>query len=120
MRTHARRAVSLILGLAVTCGMSAAGAPAVKRPPAKDANPKTAKTARPPFRPSKAAAGQEAAKFGALVGNGCNGKADIPLNERQWVVLCSNGKTFVVEQSGSAPPVECSLSGAGPQPACFQ
>jgi hypothetical protein len=82
-----------------------------------------AKGVRPKFRPSKGAAGQEAARLGALAGNGCKGKADMPRNDHQWIVLCSNGKTYLVETPGayqsSAPAVECSLAGIGPLPACF-
>jgi hypothetical protein len=44
-------------------------------------------------------------------------------NEHQWVVLCSNGKSYVVEPAAphqaASPPVECSLAGTGPEPACF-
>jgi hypothetical protein len=44
-------------------------------------------------------------------------------NEHQWIVLCSNGKTFVVESPApkqpAAPAVECSLAGTGPAPPCF-
>ena len=50
-------------------------------------------------------------------------KADIQRNDHEWVVLCSNGKTYVIETpSGprtSAPATECSLAGIGPAPACF-
>ena len=66
-------------------------------------------------------AAQDAARLGGLVGNGCTGRADMQRNDHQWIVLCSNGKTFVVEtppQAGAAP-VECSLAGTGPEPACF-
>jgi len=48
--------------------------------------------------------------------------AGMPRNDREWVVMCSNGKTFVVQTPappGGAPPAECSLAGAGPLPACF-
>ena len=72
---------------------------------------------RPIFRGSRAAA-QEAARLGAAV-KGCNGKADMQRNEHQWVVLCSNGKTYVVEMPPGAPAAECSLAGTGPEPACF-
>jgi hypothetical protein len=80
------------------------------------------KRARTKFRPSRAAAG-EAKRLGAIVGQGCTGKADIQRNEHQWVVLCSNGKTYVVEpQAGgpTQPPVECALAGGRPGPACFE
>lgn len=79
-------------------------------------------TRRPTFRPTRAAA-QEAARLGAAVGNGCNGRADIQRNDHEWVVLCSNGKTYVIEMSATphsgAPATECSLAGIGPAPACF-
>jgi hypothetical protein len=69
------------------------------------------------------AAAQEAARLGAAVGNGCRGKADIQRDEHQWVVLCSNGKTYLIEGPGEphtgAPAVECSLAGTGSEPACF-
>jgi hypothetical protein len=80
------------------------------------------KRARTKFRPSRAAAA-EAKRLGALVGQGCTGKADMQRNDHQWVVLCANGKTYVVEPQAGAPaqpPLECSLGGAGPGPACFE
>lgn len=92
-------------------------------PAAKGAATRTvANRHRPTFRPTRAAA-QEAARLGAAVGNGCNGKADIQRNDHEWVVLCSNGKTFVLEMStgphSGTPATECSLAGTGPAPACF-
>jgi hypothetical protein len=109
---------------------SAHGAP--EQPAHKaTANPKAAKRAAVhaanahghgvKFRPPRGAAAQDAKRLGALVGKECSGRADMQRNEHQWVVLCSNGKTFVVEPSGSQPatPVECSLAGIGPQPPCF-
>ena len=75
------------------------------------------------FRPARGAAAADAGRLGALVGKQCTGRADMQRNEHQWVVLCSNGKTFVVEPAAAhqaaTPPVECSLSGTGPEPACF-
>jgi hypothetical protein len=75
------------------------------------------------FRPPRGAAAAEAKGLGALVGKDCTGRADMQRNERQWVVLCSNGRTFVVEPAASKqaapPPIECSLAGTGPEPACF-
>jgi hypothetical protein len=74
------------------------------------------------FRPPRSGAAQEARRLGAAVGQGCTGKADMARNDHEWVVLCSNGKTYVVEmptQQPGAPAAECSLAGIGPQPACF-
>ena len=79
--------------------------------------------ARPKFRPARGAAAQDAARVGALASKECRGKATMPRNDHEWVVLCSNGKAFVVatpapHQAG-APATECSLAGTGPQPPCF-
>jgi hypothetical protein len=75
------------------------------------------------FRPARTAARADAVRLGALVGNGCNGRADMQRNEHQWIVLCSNGKTYVVESPApkqpGAPAAECSLAGSGPAPPCF-
>jgi len=74
------------------------------------------------FRPGRTAAAEEARRFGAAAGQGCKGKADLARNDHEWVVLCSNGKTYVVDgsaQHADAPAAECSLAGIGPQPACF-
>ena len=75
------------------------------------------------FRPARGAAAADAKRLGALVGKDCTGRADMQRNERQWVVLCSNGKSFVVEPAVAhqpvTPPVECSLAVTGPEPACF-
>ena len=74
------------------------------------------------FRPGRTAAAEEARRLGAAVGQGCTGKADMARNDHEWVVLCSNGKSYVVEmpaQQPGAPATECSLAGIGPQPACF-
>jgi hypothetical protein len=77
----------------------------------------------PTFRPSRGAAAADAKRLGALVGKECTGRAEMPRDEHQWVVLCSNGKTYVVEPAvahqPATPPVECSLAGTGPEPACF-
>jgi len=77
----------------------------------------------PTFRPSRGAAAADAKRLGALVGKECTGRAEMPRSEHQWVVLCSNGKTYVVEPAvahqPATPPVECSLAGTGPEPACF-
>ena len=75
------------------------------------------------FRPARGAAAAEAKRLGALVGKECTGRADMQRNEHEWVVLCSNGRTFVVEpaaaKQAAPPPSECSLAGTGPEPACF-
>jgi hypothetical protein len=127
MRTIARLTVSFI-GLALVSGslpLATAAQHEVSRTgakTAKGAHHTTAKGTRPVFRPSRVAAAQEAARLGALVGNECRGKADLQRNDRQWVVLCSSGKTYVVEplgQPGAAPATECSLAGTGPQPPCL-
>jgi hypothetical protein len=77
----------------------------------------------PQFRAPRGAAAAEAKRLGVLAGKECTGRADMQRNEHQWVVLCSNGKTFVVEpaaaKQAAPPPVECSLAGTGPEPACF-
>jgi hypothetical protein len=127
MRTSLTSA--LIVGglVALPVAAGAVPAPGASQPPAatSGAGPGSrahpAKRARTKFRPSRAAAA-EAKRLGAIVGQGCNGKADIQRNEHQWVVLCSNGKTYVVEQPGTPtqPPVECALAGGGPGPACFE
>jgi hypothetical protein len=127
---------AIILGLALACTMPSPSAAVTSPPQAKGTPAKphaktgahvgapSHKRTRLKFRGSRTAAAREAAQLGALVGNGCNGRADMPRNEHQWVVLCSNGKTYVVEtpspQRTAAPAVECSLAGAGPQPACFE
>jgi len=78
---------------------------------------------RPRFRGPRGAAAQDAARLGALVGKDCRGRADMPRNDHEWVVMCSDGRTFVVPRppapAGAAPPTECSLAGTGPLPACF-
>jgi hypothetical protein len=74
------------------------------------------------FRAPRGAASADAKRLGALVGKECTGRADMQRSEQEWVVLCSNGKTFVVEPAApraAATPVECSLAGIGPEPACF-
>ncbi len=77
---------------------------------------------RAKLRRSRGTAAQEAARLGALIGH-CQGKAAMQRNERQWVVLCSNGKAYVVEPSGphvaGAPPFECSLGGPAQGQPCF-
>ena len=124
MGTCARQTVSIFFAVAAACGViSAAGAapqsPAHK-PAAAASHPKGH---GPKFRPSRGAAAADAKRLGALVGKECTGRADMQRNEHQWVVLCSNGKTFVVEPGAprqpAVPPVECSLAGVGPEPACF-
>lgn len=134
MRTGAPRTVSIILAAAAACGFIAvAGAAperAAHRPAAKPretkaapAHPSVARGHATQFRPARGAAAADAKRLGALVGKECTGRADMQRNEREWVVLCSNGKTFVVEPAAAhqaaAPPVECSLAGTGPEQACF-
>jgi hypothetical protein len=131
MHANRRAATATILGVALV-GMTPAAHDALARPAytqvaatakARTANGVHLRGARglPKFRPPRTAAAQDAARFGTLVGTECHGKADMPRNDHQWVVLCSNGKTFVVDQppQGGAPATECSLAGTGPLPACF-
>src|SRR5947209_4849583 len=118
MWTGARRTVTIILAAAAVCSLVAAGWAAPQPPPRKPAaKPKDAKTA-PAFRPPRGAAAADAKRLGALVGKECTGRADMQRNEHKWVVLCSNGKTFVVEPAAAhqaaPPPVQCSLAGIGP------
>ena len=113
------RAAGFLLGLAIV------SVAAMNTPPQAAAATRHGVAAakhRPTFRPTRAAA-QEAARLGTAVGNGCNGRADIQRNDHEWVVLCSNGKTYVLEMSATphsgAPATQCSLAGTGPEPACF-
>jgi hypothetical protein len=73
-------------------------------------------------RSSRNSAAQEAARLGTAVGQACKGKASMQRDERRWVVLCSNGKTYLVDvpQNPGAPAIECSLAGNGPYPGCFR
>jgi hypothetical protein len=73
-------------------------------------------------RSSRNSAAQEAARLGTAVGQACKGKASMQRDERRWVVLCSNGKTYLIDvpQNPGAPAIECSLAGNGPQPGCFR
>jgi hypothetical protein len=73
-------------------------------------------------RSSRNAAAQEAARLGTAVGQACNGKASMQRDEHRWVVLCSNGKTYLIDvpQNPGAPAIECSLAGNGPHPGCFR
>ena len=134
MSTGARRMRSTVLAVAGACCVIAAAWAAPQSPAHRTAAPhKDAKGApthapvahghAPQFRPPRGAAAAEAKRLGALVGKDCTGRADMQRNEHQWVVLCSNGRTFVVEPAASKqaapPPVECSLAGTGPEPACF-
>jgi hypothetical protein len=125
MRAHAQRRLFIMLGIALaSAGLAAAASAATRNPPHRiaSANRHGASTlARPKFRPARGVAAQDAARLGALVGTECRGKADMPRNDHEWVVLCSNGKTFVVDtphQAGTQA-IECSLAGTGPQPACY-
>ena len=128
MWTGTRRTVSIMAAMvaaaALVSAACAAPQPPSHRPAAgpkvagpKVAGPRVARSHSPKFRPARGAAAVDAKRIGAMVGKECTGRADMPRNEHQWVVLCSNGKTFVVEPS--TPPVECSLAGTGPEPACF-
>jgi hypothetical protein len=134
MWTGARRTIAIIFAATAVCGLVSAASAAPEQHPRKPAaKPKEARAtpARPgearghgpKFRPSRGAAAADAKRIGALVGKECTGRADMQRNERQWVVLCSNGKTFVVEPAAphqaATPPIECSLAGTGPEPACF-
>jgi hypothetical protein len=114
----------MILGAALLCVASTT--PAASAPPAQSNTAPhdlhlRGSRALPKFRPPRTAAAQDAARLGGLVGKDCHGKADMPRNAHQWVVLCSNGRTFVVDQpaQAGAQPTECSLAGGGPLPACF-
>ena len=139
MDTGARRVMAIIVATAAACSLVAAAWAAPERKPAPKPKDTKATPARGPaqgtdahtttahghttFRPSRGAAAADAKRVGALVGKECTGRAEMPRNEHQWVVLCSNGKTFVVEPAAAhqpaTPPVECSLAGTGPEPACF-
>ncbi len=134
MWTHARRTLTIMLATAAACGLISAACAAPEtgphRPAAKPrvahpavAHPAEARGHGPKFRPARGAAAADARRLGALVGKECTGRAEMPRNEHEWVVLCSNGKTFVVEPAVAhqavPPPVECSLAGTGPEPACF-
>jgi len=123
MWTGAQRTVSVIAAVAAVCGLAVASAAPQSHPHKPTAAPGHAKGHAPKFRPSRGAAAADAKRLGALVGKDCTGRADMQRNEHQWVVLCSNGKTFVVEPGAprqpAVPPVECSLAGVGPEPACF-
>jgi len=131
MQGSARRIVLIILGAAVACmSVSAAsGQPHKKNATVKHRGANSASVHRPGARGSRArrsssrnAAAQEAARLGTAVGQACNGKASMQRDEHRWVVLCSNGKTYLVDvpQAPGAPAVECSLAGNGPQPGCFR
>jgi len=139
----ARRTMAILVAIAVVCILVAAASAApestARRHGPKPKDTKAAPAQRGPaqgtdahtttahghttFRPSRGAAAADAKRVGALVGKECTGRAEMPRNEHQWVVLCSNGKTFVVEPAAAhqpaTPPVECSLAGTGPEPACF-
>jgi hypothetical protein len=139
MYTGARGAMAIIVATAAACSLVAAAWAAPERKPSPKPKDTKATPARGPaqgtdahtttghghttFRPSRGAAAADAKRVGALVGKECTGRADMPRNDHEWVVLCSNGKTFVVTPAAphqaAAPPVECSLAGTGPEPACF-
>ncbi len=136
MRQRARRTVLTFLAVAVACmGVSAAGNQPGRLPTKKTESAKPKSTKGAPIRKraargmrakgsSRTSAAHEAARLGAAVGHECNGKAAMQRDEHRWVVLCSSGKTYLVEipspQSAGTPPLECSLAGNGPFPGCFQ
>ena len=119
------RLLFILLGI----GLNGPGHAAPPNSPAQHAQQRVASSHRaasphrPKFRPERGAAARDAARFGALAGKECHGKADMPRNDHETVVLCSNGKTFVVEtgvpRAAGTAATECSLAGTGPQPACF-
>ncbi len=129
MNPHmAHRMVAIILATALGAAATSLADAATQKVTAKHGRVVSAtrahgpKGARPKFRGSRGAAAAEARRLGAVVGQGCNGKANMPRNEHQTVVLCSDGKTFLVDTPAGQPgtrAVECSLAGTGPQPACF-
>jgi hypothetical protein len=149
MWTGTRRQLSITFAMAAACSVLAASWAAAEAlqhrvaPHPKDARaaPAHAPAARAPathapqahraaerrhgptFRPSRGAAAADARRLGALVGKECTGRAELQRGEREWVVLCSNGKTFVVEPAAphqaASPPIACSLAGTGSEPACF-
>jgi hypothetical protein len=109
--------------------MGASGASGQPHKKGATAKQRGASAHRPGARSSRAkrsasrhAAAQEAARLGSAVGQGCNGKASMQRDEHRWVVLCSNGKTYLIDvpQTPGASAVECSLAGSGPQPGCFR
>ena len=131
----AQRTLTILFAAVAACAFISAAVAApeagARKPAAnpKDAKPAAARPAHahrgraPKFRPARGAAAADARRLGALVGKECTGRAGMQRDEHQWVVLCSNGKTFVVEppvaHQAAAPATECSLAGAGPAPACF-
>jgi hypothetical protein len=122
MGTGARPTVWIIFAVAAACGIISTAGAAPQSTHKPTPAPKDAKGHAPKFRPARGAAAADAKRLGALVGKECTGRADMQRNEHQWVVLCSNGKTYVVEQPApnqATPPVACSLAGTGPEPACF-
>jgi hypothetical protein len=131
MQARARRSISILLGLAVACmGASAASAQPQKKGAtakhrgASGAAPRKsgARGLRAKRSSSRNSAAQEAARLGTVVGQACKGKASMQRDEHRWVVLCSNGKTYLVDvpQTPGAPAVECSLAGNGPFPGCYR
>jgi len=116
-----------MFGIALgSADLAAAASTATRYPPhpvASPHRPAAHTLRRPKFRPARGAAAQDAARLGALVGKECRGKAGMPRNDHEWVVLCSNGKTFVVAtpvpHQAATPAIECSLGGTGPQPPCY-
>ena len=127
MRAKARLALFIMLGIGLAGPGLAAAPNAPTRYAPQHVAPSHRSSARaehrPKFRPARGAAAQDAARLGALVGRECHGKANLPRNDHESVVLCSNGKTFVVQtaapHTAATPATECSLAGTGPQPPCF-
>jgi hypothetical protein len=129
--------MSITFALAAACSVLAASWAAAELQHRVPPHPKDARAApahapqahraaqrghAPTFRAPRGAAAADAKRLGALVGKECTGRADMQRSEREWVVLCSNGRSFIDEPGTPHPaaaPVECSLAGIGPQPACF-
>src|ERR1700730_18506785 len=126
MRMRARRSISVIVGIAVACmgATVASGQPHKKSATAKHRAAVGAATRKPGAKGSRAkrssrnSAAQEAARLRKAVGQAYKGKAARPREDRGWVVLSSNGKTYLVAvpQNPGAPAIECSLAGNGPFP----
>src|ERR1700722_156233 len=121
MHANARLTLFIMLGIGLSGSGLAAAPNAPTRYPPQHAAASHRPTAahRPKFRPERGAAAQDAARLGALVGKECRGKAGLPRNDHEWVVLCLNGRAFVVAtpvpHAAGAPAPESSL--AGPRPA---
>jgi hypothetical protein len=109
MHANARLTLFIMLGIGLTGSGLAAAPNAPTRYPAQHATPSDRSAHRPKFRPERGAAAQDAARLGALAGKECRGRAGLPRNDHEWVVLCSNGKAFVVApvaHAAGAPATE--------------